>query len=240
MPKTELRPYWFPVLCDDAWFAEIRKDYPDDAYKDDSELREEYADGCKYATTWDHIGDAMGDFQPLADAYLGLLETGSALQADREMLHRLISKMRTDEAQTIEEVLEGITSMQAQLAAAEGLLDDRRWFKAWAIIGDDGELLSREERGIGVIYGMDQAEIDDLIGDLWGGIEEMDLDVPCGAHCAEFIVKNPVHQEGQMSFPETGQWDFPPHWEMDIKVISYEVEDATILSRRTKNGGPRC
>jgi hypothetical protein len=24
------------------------------------------------------------------------------------------------------------------------------------------------------------------------------------------------HQQGQQSFPETGQWDFPPHWEFDL------------------------
>jgi hypothetical protein len=68
------RPWWFPELTNEKWLARIRSDYPENAAgKDDDELREEYADGWKYADTWDHLGDARGEYEKLADAYLELL-----------------------------------------------------------------------------------------------------------------------------------------------------------------------
>ena len=63
--------WWEPQLIDDAFLARLRKDYPDRAILSDNELLFEfdYGDGRKYATTWDHIGDAYEQFEPLADAY---------------------------------------------------------------------------------------------------------------------------------------------------------------------------
>lgn len=71
---TEDEPWWFPVLTDDAWIARIRSDYPEstDGMCDD-EIRRKYANGRKYATLWDHTGDAYADYEKLADAYLELL-----------------------------------------------------------------------------------------------------------------------------------------------------------------------
>lgn len=68
------RPYWFPVLCDAAYFAELRKDYPEKAHLSDEELHDYFNDGLKYQNLWDHVGDAYGDYEPLADSYLELLE----------------------------------------------------------------------------------------------------------------------------------------------------------------------
>lgn len=68
------KPWWFPTLTDAAWIAQIRADYPDDTRDmDDDEVREHYADGWKYADTWDHLGDAREEYEKLADAYLALL-----------------------------------------------------------------------------------------------------------------------------------------------------------------------
>lgn len=68
------KPWWFPVLTDDAWIACVREDYPDDTQgMDDDEIRDVYADGWKYADTWDHLGDARAEYEKLADAYLALL-----------------------------------------------------------------------------------------------------------------------------------------------------------------------
>lgn len=68
------KPWWYPELTDAAWIARIRADYPEDAEgMDDEEIREKYADGCKYADTWDNLGDARTQFEKLADAYLALL-----------------------------------------------------------------------------------------------------------------------------------------------------------------------
>jgi len=68
------KPHWFPVLTDAKWISRVRKDYPlDTAGMGDDALRDEYADGWKYADTWDHLGDARQDYEYLADAYLKLL-----------------------------------------------------------------------------------------------------------------------------------------------------------------------
>ena len=47
--------------------------------------------------------------------------------------------------------------------------------------------------------------------------------LPGNAICAHFVLTNFKYQEGQQTFPETGQWDFPPHWEMDIELTGYDV-----------------
>jgi len=65
-PKRE---WWWPQETDSAWCRETRNEgYKDeDKDADDEEIREEYADGQKYWTGWDHVGDAYEQFEPLAD-----------------------------------------------------------------------------------------------------------------------------------------------------------------------------
>jgi hypothetical protein len=71
------KPWWFPVLCDENYYKQLRDDYPESAGMSDDELHEDYADGRKYAVTWDHTGDAYDEYEKLADAYIELLkETG--------------------------------------------------------------------------------------------------------------------------------------------------------------------
>ena len=73
---TDEKPWWFPEVTDAAWVERMRMEYPDEtAAKGDDEVREYFADGAKYATTWDHVGDAYDEYEKLADAYLALLET---------------------------------------------------------------------------------------------------------------------------------------------------------------------
>ena len=73
--QTTEKPWWFPVITDAAWCERIRSDYSEDTDgMDDDDIRDEYADGCKYADLWDHTGDAREQFEELADAYLELLD----------------------------------------------------------------------------------------------------------------------------------------------------------------------
>lgn len=75
MATSNDRPYWFPKLTDAAWIASVRADYPEGTEgMDDDWVRDEYAEGYKYADTWDHLGDARHDYEQLADAYLDLLK----------------------------------------------------------------------------------------------------------------------------------------------------------------------
>jgi hypothetical protein len=71
---ADKRPYWFPTLTDAAYCSRLREDYPYKAHMTDEELIDYYADGNKYATTWDHIGDAYEEYEPLCDLFLELLE----------------------------------------------------------------------------------------------------------------------------------------------------------------------
>ncbi len=74
MVESQGNPWWFPTLTDAAWVARIRDDYPDETSgMDDEAVRDEYADGMKYAELWDNLGDAREEYEKLADAYLALL-----------------------------------------------------------------------------------------------------------------------------------------------------------------------
>ncbi len=69
------RPHWFPVRTDAKWLARIRAEYSEDTEGlSDDAIRDKYADGWKYADTWDHLGDARASYEPLADDYITLLE----------------------------------------------------------------------------------------------------------------------------------------------------------------------
>ena len=49
-----------------------------------------------------------------------------------------------------------------------------------------------------------------------------------GARLIEFTLSNISFNEGQMSFPETGQWDFPPHFEFVFTVTKNEIIEESL------------
>ena len=65
-----------------------------------------------------------------------------------------------------------------------------------------------------VYYGLleDQGFIDSIEQFLID--EELSLD----GNGLELKISSLIKQEGQMSFPETGQYDFSPYWECDIEL----------------------
>lgn len=42
-----------------------------------------------------------------------------------------------------------------------------------------------------------------------------------------FVLSNIHWDEGQMTFPETGQWDFAPSWQFDFKEVSRVAHDCS-------------
>lgn len=65
--------WWHPQLTDAAWVERVRADYPErTASMSDHEVRATYADGRKYQTTWDHLGDARSEHEALADNWFAL------------------------------------------------------------------------------------------------------------------------------------------------------------------------
>jgi hypothetical protein len=75
------KPYWFPVVCDKAYFKQLREDYPDNASMSDEDLHNHYNEDRKYVVTWDHVGDAYQKYEPLADAFLELVKASEQLLA---------------------------------------------------------------------------------------------------------------------------------------------------------------
>lgn len=98
------RPFWFPVLCDDAYFARLREDYPHCAHMSDEDLHDHFNEGLKYQNLWDHAGDAYSDYEPLADSYLTVL---SLLKEARKCMYDWDDK-------------EYVARVDAAIAAAEG------------------------------------------------------------------------------------------------------------------------
>lgn len=89
--------WWFPVLTEEKWLARIRKDYPEDASRSDEVLREDYADGGKYQTLWDHTGEAYAQWEKIADAHLALIAAHrEALGLLKEARHHLPPKGNRD------------------------------------------------------------------------------------------------------------------------------------------------
>jgi len=95
-------------------------------------------------------------------------------------------------------------------------------FEFWAILEDHE--LKEDMWGIGIINGLHYSELDEIHDELKDYIiDQFDVKNEFPPNCSiDFLAENVTHEEGQMSFPETGQWDFPPHYEMDISVIKIE------------------
>lgn len=89
----------------------------------------------------------------------------------------------------------------------------------------DGESPDDSYVGIGMINGLDYRAIEDMRRDLLESMEAyvVDAEVPEGAVMANFEASNFSYEEGQQTFPETCQWDFPPHWEMDLKFEGFDI-----------------
>ena len=59
---------------DNDWISRTREDYQEDTSNmTDEEVRDHYANGQKYVTLWDNVGEAYYDYEKLADAYLALI-----------------------------------------------------------------------------------------------------------------------------------------------------------------------
>jgi hypothetical protein len=70
------KPWWYPVRCDAQYCEDLRKDYPENASMTDRELIEHYNDGRAFVCVWGTVGEAYGEWERLAEAYLALVEGG--------------------------------------------------------------------------------------------------------------------------------------------------------------------
>jgi hypothetical protein len=70
--KNYKKEWWYPTIINDEYIAQLREDYPDETEDLDDESVLEYFNEFdqKYATTWDHVGDAYEEYEPLVEAFL--------------------------------------------------------------------------------------------------------------------------------------------------------------------------
>lgn len=77
----------------------------------------------------------------------------------------------------------------------------------------------------GLVNGVTFPEVEGVITEIEIDPREFfEWDSP-GVWIVKYFVSNITFEQGQMSLPETGQWDFPPHFEFEVKRISSENID---------------
>ena len=107
----------------------------------------------------------------------------------------------------------------------------------WAVVS--GGMI--DAFGLGTVRGLNFNALTDpaFMPNLREYIEELMEMKDTPADCIiDFIISNVVRFPGQMTFPETGQWDMPPGWEMDIAVTNVMAMDAIMAddAEGTGNG----
>jgi hypothetical protein len=114
------------------------------------------------------------------------------------------------------------TALKARVAELEAEKQISR-FTGYIIFNDDGSI-DKECSGMMDIYGLHCGSLDEILEAAISYFEGGDIDIePIMGGYLTFTAQKVTHQDGQMTFPETGQWDFPPHWEMDISVDKVDL-----------------
>lgn len=102
-------------------------------------------------------------------------------------------------------------------------MSEESYLNYWVILHDG----TVDVGSISTIHGLDYnqcCQCEDSLLEQAGEIIE-DSDIPTDAEIVNFRVNDFCWFEGQMSFPETGQWDFPPEWHFDMKITGYELQN---------------
>ena len=83
----------------------------------------------------------------------------------------------------------------------------------------------KEECAVGMINGIEQSVIFGADEDTFETLEALltDREIPSGVTGVVVTVSKFHFEEGQMTFPETGQWDIAPYWEMDMAIKHFEI-----------------
>lgn len=91
----------------------------------------------------------------------------------------------------------------------------------WGMFNKDG-LYHKDEIGLGMINGVEFQTCCEILEGLKDGLEDIG-GIELGKEgIIHFLVKDIHWDDGQMTFPETGQWDFPPSWWYDIEITKIE------------------
>ena len=78
---------------------------------------------------------------------------------------------------------------------------------------------------IGVEFNVASTINDQLVNDITDYLCDEDTS---GCRLIKFTISNISFNNGQMSHPETGQWDFLPHFEFDLTVTKNEIIEESL------------
>jgi len=83
--------WWWPVVVDDAYFNQLRSDYPDKAEWSNESLADYFeVEEGGFSDTWDHAGDARDEYAEVAKHMLTLRAELDAAKAENERLQEVI------------------------------------------------------------------------------------------------------------------------------------------------------
>ena len=110
-----------------------------------------------------------------------------------------------------------------KIADGSDRLDElvRPSLEGWGLFSKHG-LFHKDEIGLGIINGVNFEVCCQLLEELKDSLEDFFKPEEEKEGLIEFTISNLSWDDGQMTFPETGQWDFPPHWEYDIEITKTE------------------
>lgn len=89
-------------------------------------------------------------------------------------------------------------------------------------------VFDRDMSGVGMLYNVHYNTVEAIVENVFKCPEDFLEDILgdegkfVGSGYIDFELTNLEWDRGQMTFPETGQWDFAPHWEFDFNVVKHE------------------
>lgn len=92
----------------------------------------------------------------------------------------------------------------------------------------DGEI-DRDCSSAGMIHGVHYGQIEQILDEVYKSFDDLfsdyigdSEDFLSGHGCIDYTIKNISWDDGQQSFPESGLWDFLPHWDFNIEITKHE------------------
>lgn len=101
------------------------------------------------------------------------------------------------------------------------------WMQAYIMYSDG--VIDRDCSSAGIIYGVHYGQVESILDEIVNNFNEWFSDeigesegFLAGNGMIEFNIIKIHWDSGQQTFPETGQWDYLPHWDFDIELTKHE------------------
>lgn len=99
------------------------------------------------------------------------------------------------------------------------------------IMYSNGEI-DRDCSTAGMIYGVHYCKVEEILEEVYNYFNDWfsdyigdSDDFLSGSGAIDYTIKDISWDDGQQSFPESGLWDYLPHWEFRIEITRHEKWD---------------